>query len=252
MFKKFVQTSLVLLALLAVTLAAVSDHAYAGKKKPRLIAPDAVYKGKTYGEWAAAWWQAVFATPVENGEHPILNGGAFHGQEKMLYLAAVVGEPAKINVTIPRGTPLFVPVINSECSVLEPDPYHGDDEESLRACANGHIDATSGLIARIDGKLVESLDDYRVESPLFEFGPLPKDNLFAFFGLEDTEGTSWDSVDAGVYLLFAPMPLGKHKLRIRGTFDDSGASIDTTFRITVVEGKCQRGPTGVPPCARAE
>jgi len=248
MVKKFLQTSLVLLALLAVTLTSASDHAYAAKKKPRLVPPDAVYKGKTYGEWAARWWQAAFALPVTNGEHPILNGGSFHGQDRMLFLAAVVGLPTKLDITIPEGTPVFVPVINTECSVFEPDPYHGDDETSLRACANGHIDATSGLWARVNGKLVESLDDYRVESPLFEYGPLPEDNLFAFFGLDAPAGTTSDSVDAGIYLLFKPLPIGKHKLRIRGTFDDSGAAIDTTFKITVVEGKCHIKTPEISPC----
>jgi hypothetical protein len=41
--------------------------------------------------------------------------------------------------------------------VTEPDPLHGDDYAELRACANGHIDHTSGLIAVIDGVPVQDL-----------------------------------------------------------------------------------------------
>jgi hypothetical protein len=188
----------------------------------------------TYGEWGAAWWQAAFAIPVVNGDHPIISGGAFGGEEGVLFLAAVVGAPVVIELTIPAGTPLFFPIVNAECSVIEPDPFHGDDEESLRACANGHIDNTSELFAQIDGKQVNNLDDYRVQSPLFEFGPLPEDNLLASFGVDAPAGATSPSVDAGVYLFLAPLRVGEHEIHIGGTFDEFGVSIDTTFIITVV------------------
>jgi hypothetical protein len=133
-----------------------------------------------------------------------------------------------VELTIPPGTALFFPVVNTECSVIEPAPFHGDDETSLRACANGHIDNTSGRFAVIDGVPVNNLDAYRVESPLFEFGPLPENNL-----LGAPAGATSPSVDAGVYLLLAPLSVGQHVLRVGGTFDEFGASIDTTFIITV-------------------
>jgi hypothetical protein len=112
--------------------------------------------------------------------------------------------------------------------VLEPDPFHGDDEEELRACANGHIDNTSGRFAEIDSVPVNNLDAYRVESPLFEFGPLPENNLFG-----EPAGTTSPSVDAGVYLLLAPLSVGQHEVHVGGTFDELEFSIDTTFLITV-------------------
>ena len=121
--------------------------------------------------------------------------------------------------------------------MIEPDPFHGDDETALRTCANSHIDQTSDLFAEIDGKSVNNLDAYRVESPLFEFGPLPEDNLLAFFGVDAPAGATSPSVDAGVYLLLAPLSVGTHTVRVGGTFDEFGASIDTTFNITVVPRK---------------
>ncbi len=128
-------------------------------------------------------------------------------------------------------------MVNAECSVLEPDPFHGDDEAELRACANGHIDDTSGLFATIDGVDVRNLNAYRVESPLFEFGPLPEDNLFDFFGLDAPAGTTSPAVDAGVYLLLAPLSVGMHVVHFGGTFDEQGFSIDTKFNITVAPMK---------------
>jgi hypothetical protein len=227
----------VMLAVL-VTLAAVSYDAQAANGNPRVIPPNASYRGLTYGEWEARWWQAAFALPVVGGNHPVISGGAFGGEDGVLFLAAVVGAAVTLNLTIPAGTPLFVPVINAECSVIESDPFHGDDETSLRVCANGHIDNTSGLFAEIDGKPVNNLvDAYRVESPLFEFGPLPENNLLAFFGEDAPAGATSPSVDAGVYLLLTPLRVGQHVLRVGGMFDEFGASIDTTFIITVVPKK---------------
>jgi hypothetical protein len=221
-------------AMLAVVLAVpvTSYHAEAANAGPGVIPPHAKYRGLDYGEWAAKWWQAVFAIPVVGGQHPVLTGGRFGGEDGVVFLAAVFGQ-ATIDVTVPAGTPLFVPVVNSECSVIEPDPFHGDDEASLRACANSHIDNTSDLFAELDGTLL-NLDAYRVESPLFEFGPLPADNLLSFFGLDAPEGTTSLSVDAGIYLLLAPLSVGQHVLRVGGTFDEFGVAIDTTFVITVV------------------
>jgi hypothetical protein len=224
----------IILVVLVTLVAVAYDAQAAANDNPRVIRPDGRYMDLTYGEWAARWWQAAFAIPVVDGEHPTLSGGAFGGQEGIRFLAAVVGGTTTVNVEIPSGTALFFPVVNSECSVIEPEPFHGDNEGELRECANGHIDNTSGLFAEIDGKLVNNLPAYRVESPLFEFGPLPENNLLAFFGVDAPAGSTSPSVDAGVYLLLAPLKVGQHTVHVGGTFDEFAASIDTTFKITVM------------------
>ncbi len=220
--------------LVLVTLAAVSYDAQAADGNPRVIPPEASYQGLTYGEWGAKWWQAAFSVPVVGGDHPLISGGAFGGENGVLFLSGVGGGGGvTVALTIPPGTALFFPVVNTECSVIEPDPFHGDDEVSLRACANGHIDNTSGRFAVIDGVPVINLGAYRVESPLFEFGPLPENNLLQFFGVDAPAGATSLSVDVGVYLLLAPLQLGEHVLHFGGTFDEFGFSIDTTYMITV-------------------
>lgn len=216
----------------AAILAGISPDAQASNQNPGVVPPEAKFRGLSYGEWGARWWSAVFSIPVVGGIHPVISGGAFEGDKGVLFLSGI-GGGVTIDITIPAGTPLFFPVVNAECSVLEPDPFHGDDEASLRACANGHIDNTSGLFATIDGVPVNNLDAYRVESPLFKFGPLPEDNLFKFFGLDAPAGTTSPAVDAGVYLLLAPLSVGTHEVHFGGTFDEFGFSIDTKFNITV-------------------
>ena len=85
--------------------------------------PLAKYKGLTSGEWPAVWWQAVFATAVEAGNHPLIDGGAFGGNNRTVFLGGPVlpaGSPkVTIPVTVPPGTHLVVPIITVECSVAE-------------------------------------------------------------------------------------------------------------------------------------
>jgi hypothetical protein len=217
------------LLLAAIASVGIFQHvpAQAGNENPGVIPPDAKFRGLSYGEWGAQWWSTLFSIPVVGGDHPLFSGGAF-GEDKGVVFLAAVGGGATIDVTIPAGAALFFPVVNTECSVLEPDPFHGDDEAELRACANGMIDNTSGLFAAIDGVPVNNLSAYRVESPLFEFGPLPPDNVFGA-----PAGTTSLAVDAGVYLLLAPFSVGTHTIHVGGTFDEFGLTYDTTFNITV-------------------
>jgi len=50
------------LLLAAIPLFAAAQGA---NQDPRVIPTDAKYRGLTYGEWAAEWWRAAFAIPVE-------------------------------------------------------------------------------------------------------------------------------------------------------------------------------------------
>lgn len=118
---------------------------------PGIIPPDAKYRGLSYGEWGARFWTKLFAIPVVDGNHPYLSGGAFEGDQGVVFLTAN-GNGASFDITIKEGTPILCPILNAECSVLEPDPFHGDTEAELRDCANDHIDNTSGIFAVIDGR----------------------------------------------------------------------------------------------------
>jgi hypothetical protein len=219
--------SAVAAAVLAVLMATAPAHSAGRNPNPDVIPPGSNYRGLTYGEWGALWWSTILSVPIVDGDHPFFSGGAFGDDKGVVFLAAV-GGGATIDVTIPAGASLFFPVVNAECSVLEPDPFHGDDEAELRACANGFMDHTSGLSAVIDGAPVQNLAAYRVESPLFQFGPLPADNEFGA-----PEGTTSLSVDAGFYLLLAPLTPGQHTIQVKGTVDDLSFTIDTTFHVTV-------------------
>ena len=191
-----------------------------------IVKPDGQYRGDSYAELEAQWWQSMYATPVVNGQHPLLTGGAILSND-VVFLSTAPGA-STIDITIPSGASIFVPVVNAECSDIEDDPFHGDTEPEMRACANGHIDNTSNLSATIDSVPVNNLLAYRTQSALFEF-TLPENNV-----LQEPAGTTGQAVDAGVYLLIRPLSKNAtHTIRVRGTFDEFSTTIDTTFRITV-------------------
>jgi len=64
--------------------------------------------------------------------------------------------------------------------------------------------------------------------------------IFKFFGLDAPAGTTSTAVDAGYYLLLAPLSVGRHALQLTGALDpltpddeSDDVVIDTTFNITV-------------------
>jgi len=222
------------LAVAALALFVAGNVGMAANRNPNqgVVKPDGQYRGDSYGEREAIWWQTMLSIPVVNGQHPLLTGGAVISNNVAYLAPSTTDSNATINVTIPTGTAVFVPIVNAECSSIEPDPFHGDTELQMRTCANGHIDNTSGLSASIDAVPVSSLQSYRVQSPLFEF-TLPEDNILEFQGIPAPAGTTAQAVDAGVYLLLNPLSPGGHTIRVRGTSNEFGTTIDTMFRITV-------------------
>jgi hypothetical protein len=194
--------------------------------------PRASYKGMNAGEWLAVWWQTVFATPVEGGSHPLIDGGAFGGNNRMVFLGGPVqpaGSPmVTTRVTIPSGTHLVVPIITVECSVAEAPPFHGEDEAQLRACANGLLDLVTDPYAEIDDRPVTDPDAHRVETPLFRYGPLPAENVLGL-----PPGTQSDAVAAGYVLLLQPLSVGVHRIRTRAEVPAFGIAADAEIIVNV-------------------
>jgi hypothetical protein len=117
---------------------------------------------------------------------------------------------------------------NSECSTAEPPPFHGSNEEELRACAKCFADhiVISSLQASLDDIPLEQLGDYRTASPLFTFD-YPDENIF---GIPDGPEKA-KSVSDGYWILLRPLSAGQHTLSFSGSFafspgDDCGQGID--------------------------
>jgi hypothetical protein len=212
---------------------------YAKNANPGVMPPNAQPHGMTYGELSAAWWQWAFSLPIEQNPFFDENGSCVNGANGQFEFAPVWFLTGVINVsgtavrdcTVPAGTFLFFPIINSECSTLE---GNGTTEEPLRACATAAIDPVTTVAAEIDGVPVKNLTDYRFESPLFTFGPLPDNNVLQFFGVDAPAGATSLSVADGYYLLLAPLSVGQHTIHFTGTIGPPvNFEVDITYNLTV-------------------
>jgi hypothetical protein len=222
-----------------------------GNSNPGVVPIQAKFEGKTYGQWSAAFWQWSYSLPVDN--HPLLDtADVSTGQTGHVWflggtLAPTTGPGGDIiarvtrTVKIPSGTALFIPLVNAEASTVE---GNGTTDAELREAAKGFADSIdpASLFAQVDGKSLTGLAGYRVQSPLYTFGPLPDNNVLQSFGVDAPAGTISNSVADGYQLLLEPLSVGQHTLHFGGNADigtsDQGAELkfiqDITYNITVV------------------
>jgi hypothetical protein len=112
---------------------------------PGIVPPNARVHGKTYAEWAAAWWQWLWSAPVD--VNPGLDEtGEFvtWGQSgSVWFIAPNYGGVNERWATIPPGKMLFVDILAWFFSPVIGDP---EDEAALRAAAAAAVEA-SELVA---------------------------------------------------------------------------------------------------------
>ena len=200
-----------------------------------VIPPDSSVVGMTYGDWSAAWWQYIVSIPAAT--NPLTDPSGCGPQQTsgpVLFFAGSWVGPVTRTCNVPAGKPIVLPIINVECSSLEPAPFHGDNEAELRSCAaifGDAIDAKS-LAATIDGKKVKDLESFRTQSPVFGL-TLPAENILGV-----TPGVGF-SVSDGYWLLLRPPFPGQHKIHVEGACKSGSAcdgfTQDVTYELTVTK-----------------
>lgn len=207
----------------------------------------------SYSQLGDMFWQWQFSLPVHanpifdnadcktgpSGPVWFLGGTAFTTQP-----APGVNEGlADRTCTLPSNRPIFFPILNTECSTVPGDtpPQFTTDEAGLRACAKFFTDFVltdpAHLFVTLDGISLTGFIQ-RASSPAggFQFGPLPGNNVLAFFGEDAPAGTMAHAVSDGYYLRIDPLPAGLHTLHFRGEedFPDGSKFIeDITYHLTV-------------------
>jgi hypothetical protein len=211
-------------------------------KKPHVIPTNATFQGKTYGEWSAEHWKWTYSLPIDH--HPLTDtadcstgqsggvwflGGTFTSSVDP---SGVVVGVADRTCTIPVGKALFFPIINVECSTIE---GQGTTDAELRACAQFFADHEQDLFCIVDEIPVKDLATYRVQSPLFTFGPLPENNIVQSFGLDAPAGSTSASVADGYYILLPPQSKGAHTLHFGGklVFTEAEDGFDFVFILDI-------------------
>jgi len=183
----------------------------ADETRVTVVPPGANYHGRTYPEWAAAFWQYAFALPIEG--HPFLAGpddDFSAGQKGSVWFWSAPDGPMTRTVRMPAGKTLFLTTRDVDVSSLEAPPFFGATEQEQRAKSGWFADHIENVFVTIDGVAVENIDQFRFSTPQFKFtAPTPW-----IFGEIGGTGTA---VGNGYFLLLE-LPKGEHTIHYGGTF----------------------------------
>jgi len=199
--------------------------------------PDENVLGMSYGDWSAAWWQYVLT--YTNDVNPATDSTGQYCNEgqggPVFFLAGAASGTAARTCTIPAGKALFVPIINVECSTVEPPVFRGNNAQEARACAASWADGigASSLKVTIDGRKVLGLGLFRAVSPFYDFIVPPSNNYLGVDGV-----TSGSSVSDGYWVMVKPLSPGVHVIHFEGAWV-SGPALgwapqNVTYTLTVL------------------
>jgi hypothetical protein len=206
-----------------------------------IYAPGTHPYGKSYGQWATAWWQWALSVPAAN--NPVLDStGANAGvgqQGPVWFLGSTFGGPEERTLTIPNGKGIFLPVYQwgfgsslGDCDPSNPGVVCNVDD--LRASAAAATTSVQSMRVTVDGDPIEHLRGYRAVSPNAFKVVLPAGNVPQSFRLNTPAGTYFPQVADGYWLMLAPLEPGRHNIRVHVVPDAAyGTPFDVVYHITV-------------------
>ena len=125
--------------------------------------------------------------------------------ENVWFLTGTFGNivPVKRKCTIPIGKAIFFPILEKEDSLKEDSDL--DNESGLIKRSRDATNRLTYMEAWIDGAKIEDLEDYRVQSEVFDL-KFPEDNVY------DVKQGLTRSVCDGYWLFLKPLEIGKHHI----------------------------------------
>jgi hypothetical protein len=171
----------------------------------------------------AQWWQTYVSIP---------SGAAATrcnlGTSGIVFLGATATGSVNGSCTLKAGTSILLPLINIECSSLEPEPFFGATPNQRRVCAKRFADDFTNFVLTING--VDVLGDptrLRVQSGPFEFSPV-NGNIFGI-----PAGTGGSASD-GYWALIGPLAPGDYEIFASGSYPPGPFSTSISYHLHVV------------------
>ena len=191
-------------------------------------------QGKTYAQWAAAYWQWAFSIPADTNPLTDTTGEfAAEGQSgSVWFVAGTFGDSQERSIVVPAGKKLFMPVFQSifgsgvfDCEPTVPGVFC--DVPTLQATAAANIGLPGEVLeVLIDGVAVQDVSGYRAAS-VEPFSITYPDN--SLVGV--AAGTYFPQVEDGYWLMLTPMTPGQHTIEIHVFMPDtpSFGTVDFTL-----------------------
>jgi hypothetical protein len=174
-----------------------------------IVPPNWIYRGLSYGNWAATWWNWLFSNQEQVGSVYFLRGNTD--------LEQGIVRTGRNGLTLFSDTAIFFPIICTITSRLVfPNPVN---EMTRRSESAERQREPSRLMVIIDDTGIPNLDEYYAESPEFildvpESSPLR--NCFEPL----VQSGKGEAVTAGYWILIKPLPTGKHRIQFEGRHQD--------------------------------
>jgi hypothetical protein len=164
---------------------------------------------RTYSDWTAKWWQWAYSIP-KNINPAFDDTGKFchvNQKEPVWFFPGTFEHSVIRYCEIPSDVGLLFPVLNSECSFAEFPEMK--TKEELSSCAKKIQDRTVPEFVRVNGMEISNLENYRIQSDLFNF-TLPKNNIL------DLPEKTTQAVSDGNWIFLKPLPPGNYELNFKG------------------------------------
>jgi hypothetical protein len=211
---------------LALALGPTTARAQDGQPYP----PDASVSGMKLADWAAALFQWRYSLPRSVDPDVTVDatgerGGI--GQRAPVWFLPVfnIGTGTR-TITIPEGYAILTHV---GWTMFVATPGRFTDAELLARLDLSILDQVAALTAgaRLGGLAITDVKPYRVITPVFAL-TLPPDNLL---GIPVTPGADARvaAIAAGHFLLFPPLPVGRHVYNVRSSI----GNVDWTINLIV-------------------
>lgn len=193
-------------------------------------------------ELSAQWWQWAFSIPASvNPLNEFSDDGSvcMVGQRGSVWFLAgtMVGGTVSRKCSVPAGTTLFFPVVNSTQlntpGVCGQGPNEVLTVADMRVNVAAFIDGVTKLTVTLDGAAVKGMR--RVRSEPFA-AALPADNLYVPFcgSAGQPAGVFSPGVDDGYYVKLEGLRPGAHTLQFTALNPKAGFDLNMTYQLTVV------------------
>jgi hypothetical protein len=207
------------------------DEFLTATEKLKLVPPSQAYLGKSYGTWAADFWQYVFSIPAARNPLNDETGANAYEQNTgdVFFLSGSLERSSNKSftrhITIPRGKAIFVPI--ACCEVSEAEAF-GLPEQLLFEIGRRDIDQVTDMYLDTNGEKVLNKDllqnYFRIESSLFELA-IPPD------GLAGLPHGRTRTISVGYFVLLRSLPGAQGGTTVKIYAKRRDFVIDVTYEI---------------------
>jgi hypothetical protein len=212
---------------LSIILSAKADSIY-----PGLYPADSKPYGLTFAQWSQKWWQWFVSIPEpQNPGNDHTGKYCTVGQNipNVWFLTGAGSGTFVRSCTVPSGRAILFQPVGTECSYSENPSLKTESE--LRSCAITG-DQPNSIHVIIDGRSVENLQNYIVQTQLFDL-TMPENNIFG------TTAGPTKAVSHAYLIFLQPLSPGKHDIhfdQVTLANPETGTNnyaYDITYHLTV-------------------